>query len=335
MLALGRLDSIANLVSDPKLIQYHYVRKEAVLSSEIEGTESSLSDLLRYENEQSYGVPEFDVEEVSNYVAAMEMGLREIKAGSKVTLELIARIHARLMKGVRGKDKSPGEFRVLQNWVGGTSPDRAKYVPPPPDRLQECLQSFEQFIAPENRGFNPVVKAGLAHAQFETIHPFLDGNGRLGRLLITFLLCADSVMQAPLLYLSLFLKTHQSEYYERLQRIRTHGEWEEWLRFYYRGVEQVSTEAYRKCVLMIERVKLDRQNLQKLSSSTVYVRLHELLAQRIFVEPRQAQRQLNTNYATVNNALKQMEKIGIVNEVTGQGRNRIFCYQPYLDIINE
>src|SRR6266481_5476269 len=232
--AVGRLDGLTTLLPDTRLFLYLYVRKEALLSSQIEGTKSSFSDLLLFENEAVPGVPIDDVEEVSNYVAAMQHGLRRIKGGFPLSLRLIREIHGILLRGGRGANKTPGEFRRSQNWIGGSRPGNAAFVPPPPERLMECLDHFEHFLHDEKHKLPVLVEAGLIHVQFETIHPFLDGNGRLGRLLITLLLCAKGVLREPLLYLSLYFKTHRQRYYDLLQRVRTEGVWEEWIEFFWK-----------------------------------------------------------------------------------------------------
>jgi len=226
--ALGRLDGLASILPDPSLFIYLYVRKEAVLSSQIEGTQSSLSDLLLFESEEAPGVPIEDVQEVSNYVAAMNHGLRRLHEGFPLSLRLIREIHKVLLSRGRGSDKHPGEFRTSQNWIGGTRPGNAAFVPPPPEKIMECMGALETFLHHESRDLPVLIKAALAHVQFETIHPFLDGNGRLGRLLITFLLRVAGAIGEPILYLSLYFKTHRQQYYELLDRVRTAGDWEAW-----------------------------------------------------------------------------------------------------------
>ncbi|MGI4791433.1 MAG: Fic family protein [Janthinobacterium lividum] len=230
--ALGRLDSVGALLPGTQLFLYSYIRKEALLSSQIEGTQSSFSDLLLYENEEAPGVPVGDVQEVSNYVQAMEYGLRRIQEGFPLSLRLIREVHAILLSEGRGSHQSPSEFRRSQNWIGGSRPGNARYVPPPPDQVMECLGALEKFLHDDPVPTPTLIKAALAHVQFESIHPFLDGNGRVGRLLITLLLCAEGAMTEPLLYLSIYLKSNRDTYYALLQQIRETGEWEEWLRFF-------------------------------------------------------------------------------------------------------
>ena len=241
--ALGRLDGLASILPDPSLFIYLYVRKEAVLSSQIEGTQSSLSDLLLFESEEAPGVPIEDVQEVSNYVAAMNHGLRRLQEGFPLSLRLIREIHEILLAHGRGSDKHPGEFRTSQNWIGGTRPGNAAFVPPPEEDVTECMGALEIFLHQEFSDMPLLVKAALAHVQFETIHPFLDGNGRLGRLLITFLLCVAGSIREPILYLSLYFKTNRQRYYELLDRVRTTGDWETWLEFFLNGVKETSTQA--------------------------------------------------------------------------------------------
>ena len=244
------------------------LRKEALLSSQIEGTKSSFSDLLLFENEAAPGVPIDDVEEVSNYVAAMQHGLRRIKDGFPLSLRLIREIHEILLRGGRGANKTPGEFRRSQNWIGGTRPGNAVFVPPPPERMMECLDRFEHFLHDEKDKLPVLVEAGLVHVQFETIHPFLDGNGRLGRLLITLLLCAKGTLREPLLYLSLYFKTHRQRYYDLLQRVRTEGVWEEWLAFFLEGTETTAHQAASAAVQILRLFEADRKKIQTLGRKT-------------------------------------------------------------------
>ena len=234
--AIGRLDGLASLLPDTQLFIYLYVRKEALLSSQIEGTQSSLSDRLMYESDEVPGVPVDDVQEVSCYVAAMEYGLKRIREGFPLSLRLIREVHGELLHSGRGAGKQPGEFRQSQNWLGGGRPSLATFVPPPPEKLMECLDSFEKFLHLSPAPAPLLIKAAMAHVQFETIHPFLDGNGRLGRLLITLLLCSEGALAEPILYLSLYFKTYRRDYYEWLQRVREQGDWEGWIKFFLQGV---------------------------------------------------------------------------------------------------
>src|SRR5215216_5790149 len=236
ILALGRLDSITTLLPDPQLFLYAYVRREAVLSSQIEGTQSSLSDLLLFELDEAPGVPFDDVVEVSGYVAALELGMARLRGGFPIANRLLREVHEKLLRSGRGADKQPGEFRRSQNWLGGTRPGNARFVPPPPQRVEDCMASLERAIHARDEGLPVLVKAALAHVQFETIHPFLDGNGRVGRLLISLMLFDAGVLGQPLLYLSYYFKEHRSYYYDLLQQVRLEGDWERWIAFFLEGV---------------------------------------------------------------------------------------------------
>src|SRR6202453_576947 len=266
--ALGRLDGLTTLLPNTQLFLYLYARKEALLSSQIEGTKSSFSDLLLFENEAVPGVPIDDVEEVSNYFGAMQHGLRRIKDGFPLSLRLIREIHRILLRGGRGANKTPGEFRHSQNWIGGTRPGNAAFVPPPPEHMMECLDRFEHFLHDEKHKLPVLVEAGLVHVQFETIHPFLDGNGRLGRLLITLLLCENSVLQQPLLYLSLYLKMHRDRYYELLQKVRVEGVWEEWLEFFLEGIQFTADQAAESAAQLRQLFREDRERVQRLGKAS-------------------------------------------------------------------
>ena len=263
MLALGRLDGLTTVLPDPTLFLYSYVRKEAVLSSQIEGTQSSLSDLLLFEHEGVVGVPLDDVQEVSNYVAAMNYGLTRLEK-LPLSLRLLKEIHAVLLSKGRGSKKEPGEFRRSQNWVGGSRPGNAVFVPPPPDLLLDCLGALEKFLHNDPVKTPLLVKAALAHVQFETIHPFLDGNGRLGRLLITFLFCAEGALREPLLYLSLYFKQHRQQYYDLLQSVRLTGDWEAWLRFFLTGVEDTANQAGQTAKALMKLAATDEKRIQTL-----------------------------------------------------------------------
>lgn len=334
--ALGQLEGISALLPDPTLFLYTYVRKEAILSSQIEGTQSSLSDLLLFENEEAPGVPLADVQEVSSYVHAMQHGLARLKDGFPLSLRLIREIHAILLNKTRGSEKEPGEFRRSQNWIGGSRPGNAIYVPPPPDEIIPAMGAFEKFLHNDPVRTPTLIKAGLAHAQFETIHPFLDGNGRVGRLLITFILCAEGVISQPLLYLSLYFKQHRETYYDLLQRIRTEGRWEEWLLFYLTGIETVSrqaTKTAKKLTLMFEEHRQKIQPIGKSAGSAL--RIHELLKKRVILSIPHAQKELSLSFPAVNKAMTNLQKLGFVQEVTGKQRNRLFFYKPYMDILEE
>lgn len=333
--ALGRLDGLSRILPEPDLFLYLYVRKEAVLSSQIEGTQSSLSDLLLFENASAPGVPIDDVREVSNYVAALDHGLERLRGGFPLSLRLIREIHAILLRKGRGEDKTPGEFRTSQNWIGGTRPGNATYVPPPPERLMECLDNFEKFLHDENLTLPMLVQLSLVHVQFETIHPFLDGNGRLGRLLITLLLCARGALQEPLLYLSLYFKTHRAHYYDLLQRVRQEGVWEEWLEFFLEGVEVTAKQAADTAAELIRLFDADRKRIQAIGRPALSaLRVHEYMQKKPLIGIGLAARALNLSLPTVSNALAHLEKLGIVHETTGRERDRIFAYSRYLEIVS-
>ena len=279
-LALGRLDGMTGLLPDPKLFIYFYIRKEALLSSQIEGTQSSFSDLLLFESAEAPGVPIEDVQEVSSYVAAMEHGLERLRGGLPLSLRLLREIHAILLSKGRGASKRPGEFRTTQNSIGGARADRAIYVPPPPQEVMPSLDALEKFLHDDPVRTSTLIKAALTHVQFETIHPFLDGNGRLGRLLITFLLCAEGVLAEPILYLSLYLKTHRQTYYDYLQKIRHDGDWESWIRFFTTGVLETAEQAVVTAKTTIALFETHRAQIAKLGRAAGSVlRVHEHMQQ--------------------------------------------------------
>ena len=332
--ALGRLSGVTGLLPDPQLFLYSYVRKEAVLSSQIEGTQSSLSELLLFENDAATGAPLDDVTEVSNYVAAMEHGLKRLAEGFPLSLRLVREVHGVLLAKSRGSQKNPGEFRTSQNWIGGSRPGNALFVPPPPDQVVECMGGLENFL--HLQGVPTLVRAGLAHAQFETVHPFLDGNGRTGRLLITLLLCHDRVLPQPLLYLSLFLKKHRATYYDLLQRIRTHGTWEAWLDFFLQGVEETATQAADTAARLLKVFQQDRARLHALGRKGISaIKLHDILQkQPVITVPRLVEK-FGFTAPTANSAMAVLAEQGIAREVTGYRRNRIFSYGEYLRTLNE
>jgi len=333
--AIGTLDGVASVLPGTPLFLYMYVRKEALLSSQIEGTQSSLSELLLFETEDVPGAPLNDVVEVSNYVAAMNHGLERLQGGFPLSNRLIREIHATLLSGGRGAAKQPGEFRRTQNWLGGTRPGNAVFVPPPPERIPELMSDLERFIHSETPELPPLIKAGLIHVQFETIHPFLDGNGRLGRLLITLLLCSAGVLRQPILYLSLFFKTHRSLYYERLQDVRERGTWEQWLAFFLEGVAETSNQAADTARELLKLFETDRARIEQLgrpAASTL--RVHQLLQQRPLIGIPDTARQLGLSAPTVTKSIGHMEELGIVHETTGKQRGRRYVYSDYLEILN-
>ena len=327
-LAVGRLDGLSTLLPDVSLFLYVYVRKEAVLSSQIEGTQSSLDDLLRYESELTPGVPLEDVEEVSRYVAALNHGLQRLREGFPLSSRLLREIHGVLMSAGPGASKAPGEFRRSQNWIGGTRPGNAVFVPPPHEKVLDLMSDLEGFL---HRDTPTLVKAALAHVQFETIHPFLDGNGRLGRLLITLLLCADGVLAQPTLYLSLYFKRHRARYYELLNLVREKGDWESWLDFFLEGVTNTATEAIQTTGRVLELFERDRSKLESLGHNTVTaLRLFELLKRKPYVNSPLVMDALKLTAPTVGKAIKELETLGIVQETTGKARDRMWVYKRYL-----
>jgi len=336
LLALGRLDSISVFLPDTSLFLYMYVRKEAVLSSMIEGTQSSLSDLLLFEFEHQPGVPLNDVQEVSNYVAALNHGLSRLNEGFPLSLRLLKEIHGVLLSKGRGKDRYPGEFRRSQNWIGGSRPGTAVFVPPPPEYVHECMGKLELFLHNQPEKTSVLVKAALAHVQFETIHPFLDGNGRLGRLIITLLLCSEKVLKEPMLYLSLYFKSHRQRYYELLNEVRLTGDWEAWLHFFADAVIHTATQAVDTAQQLMKLAAEDGQRingLKRISGSAHLI--HKSMLERPIASPNWIQEKTRLAPATVNACLRELEQLGIVKEVTGQKRNRLYSYVEYIRIMNK
>lgn len=335
--ALGRLDGVTTILPAPPLFIFMYVRKEALLSSQIEGTQSSLSDLLLFENDEIPHVPLDDVEEVSSYIRALNYGLKRLRGGFPLSLRLIREIHGELLQTGRGSSKQPGEFRRSQNWIGGTRPGNAMFVPPPPEHLMECLGDLESFLHDDgDRALPLLVKAALVHVQFETIHPFLDGNGRLGRLLITYLLCAEGALQEPILYLSLYLKTHRQHYYTLLQKVREEGAWEEWIRFFLEGVVETSNQATQTARQLLGLFDADRRRIMDLGRPAASaLRLHEFLQKRPIVSIPSAAKELLISEPTVQKSLRHLEELEIVKEITGKQRRRLYSYVGYLDLLNQ
>lgn len=334
--SLGKLDAMASLLPNTALFIYAYVRKEALVSSQIEGTQSSFSDLLLYESDQAPGVPIEDVRQVSDYVAALDHGLDRLRGGFPLSLRLLREIHGVLLRSGRGSHKAPGEFRRSQVWIGGSRPGNARFVPPPTDKVGECMGALEKFLHGHPVETPTLLKAALAHVQFETIHSFLDGNGRLGRLLIAFLLCAEGALSAPILYLSLYFKSHRQEYYDRLQRVRTHGDWEGWVRFFLEGVISTSEEAIsttRRILALFDKNRRDLEKLGRASASAF--RVHEYLQKKPITGVRELAKELKLTYPTVAGALERMKKQRIVKELTGFKRNRVFAYAPYVELLSE
>lgn len=333
--AIGRLDGLSFILPDTTLFLYIYIRKEAVLSSQIEGTQSSLSDLLVYESEHVPGVPIDDVEEVVRYVQAIEHGLERVRDDDfPISSRLLCEIHGILLSSGRGRNKSPGEFRRSQNWIGGTRPGNAQFVPPPPDEVGACMSNLERFIHDEMVQTPTLVKAALAHLQFETIHPFLDGNGRLGRLLVTLLLCVEGALAEPLLYLSLYLKENKQEYYRLLQHVRETGDWESWVLFFLTGVQKTAGQAVDKARQILRLFEEDRSRLQELGRAAgSALRVHQALQRKPVTSIASVVTETGLTPPTVGSALERMAELGVVREVTGQKRNRLYIYQPYVDLV--
>jgi Fic family protein len=335
LMALGRLDSASTLLPDTLLFLYMYVRKEAVLSSMIEGTQSSISDLLLFELDQVPGVPLGDVREVSNYIAALNHGLSRMAGGFPMSLRLIKEMHGILLARGRGSHQSPGDFRRSQNWIGGTRPGNAVFVPPPPEKVIECMGEFERFLHDRPVHTPVLLKAALAHVQFETIHPFLDGNGRLGRLLITLLLCEQKALQEPMLYLSLYFKTHRQYYYELLNEVRLNGNWEAWLDFFAEAVIITANQAVDTTKQLTDLSIGDRDKISGLgraADSTLQV--HRALLERPIATAGWLVKKTTISPATVNKCLNHLESLGIVWELTGRKRNRLYSYARYIEIMN-
>ena len=334
--ALGRLDGIASILPDTPLFLYMYIRKEALLSSQIEGTQSSLSDLLLFENEEAPGVPINDVVEVSNYVAAMNHGLERIRSGFPISLRLIREIHEILLARGRGATKQPGEFRHSQNWIGGTRPGNALFVPPPPETVLDLMSGLEAFIHADTPAVPTLVKAGLVHVQFETIHPFLDGNGRLGRLLITLLLCDKGILKEPILYLSLYIKTHRRYYYDLLQRVREDGDWEAWIEFFLEGITETSLQAADAARQILSLFEEDRAKIESLGRpATSALRVHQVLQQKPIIAIPDTARESGMSAPTAAKSIQHLRDLGLLREITGKQRGRMFVYSDYLGILSQ
>ena len=333
--ALGRLDGMASVLPSTALFVFMYVRKEALLSSQIEGTQSSLSDLLLFENSEAPLVPLDDVREVSNYIAAMEYGLKRVKEDLPLSLRLIREMHRELLSKGRGENKQPGEFRTSQNWIGGSRPGNAVFVPPPPNELMQCLGNLETFL--HDKSTYPIlIRAAIAHVQFETIHPFLDGNGRLGRLLITLMLCEEDVLRNPVLYLSLYLKENRALYYELLQAVREKGDWELWVEFFLDGVAETAEQGIstaRRLMTLFDDDAKKIANLGRAASSAL--RLHAELKRTPMVAVPLIAKKLGMSQPTIQKALDHLSELNIVKEVTGRRRSRVYSYDRYLRILEE
>lgn len=333
--SLGRLDGLSSILPDASLFLYWYVRKEAVLSSQIEGTQSSFSDLVLSEHDGALMVPTDDVREVSNYVAAMNYGLERL-AELPLSLRLIREIHGVLLRNGRGASKTPGEFRRTQNWIGGSRPGNATFVPPPPDMVIPSMGALESFLHDQRVRTPLLLKAALAHAQFESIHPFLDGNGRLGRLLVTFLLCSEGALQQPILYLSLFFKRHRDTYYGLLQRVRDEGAWEEWVRFFLQGVHETADQAVETAKRILSLLDTDRAQINAMGPKAgSLLRVHTVLQSRLALSVAEAASLSGVSDPTARTALRGLMGMKIVKEVTGKKRDQVFVYEQYVRILND
>jgi Fic family protein len=336
ILALGRLDSITTLLPDPQLLLYAYVRREAVLSSQIEGTQSSLSDLLLFELEEAPGVPFDDVVEVSNYVAALEHGMGRLRGGFPLSNRLIREMHEQLLAHGRGSEKQPGEFRRSQNWIGGTRPGNAYFVPPPPSLVDDLMSALERTLHERAAQYPVLVTAALAHVQFETIHPFLDGNGRIGRLLIPLLLHDAGILQQPLLYLSLYFKQHREEYYRLLDRVRATGDWEAWLDFFLEGVTTTATSAVDTAQRLVALFKEDTARVQAAGrGAATMLRVLQSLHERPVITLNEVARRTGLSFPTSAKGMTSLVNLGLARELTGFRRNRVFAYDRYLAILGE
>lgn len=329
--ALGRLDGITTVLPNPDLFVTMYVRHEAVLSSQIEGTQSTLEDVLQFDIDEKGERRPKDIIEVVNYVKAMNYGLKRLEE-FPLSLRLIREIHERLLEGVRGENHSPGEFRNIQNWIGPQNCilTTAAFVPPPVHEMHVALDDFENFLHKQNT-LPILIHCGLAHAQFETIHPFIDGNGRTGRLLITFLLCEQKILSLPLLYLSHFLKANKAEYYDHLMDIRNKGDWEKWLKFFLRGIYEVSQAATITARSILKMREEHRNRIsEKLKGSALGLRLLDHLFERPLITVQLASQHMECAYVTANKLIEQFSQLGLLQEQTGWKRNRIYRYEPYL-----
>lgn len=334
LVALGRLDAVTGMLPNASLLLYSFIRKEAVLSSQIEGTQSSLSDLLLYEIDEQPGVPVEDAKEVSRCVAALETGLKKLRGGLPLCTRLLCEMHKALLAHPRGRGKAPGEVRRSQVWIGGTRPGNAVFVPPPADVVPDCLQHLERFINDEPESTPPLVKAALAHVQFETIHPFLDGNGRIGRLLIVMQLVADGVLREPMLYPSLFFKTHRALYYELLNGVRLNGDWERWLDYFAEGIETSASQAVTTANAMLKLVNKDRDRIAGIGrAATSALAVHLAMQRQPLATSAALAKATRLTPATINKSLVHLERIGIVGELTNRQRGRVFSYKRYVEAL--
>ncbi len=335
--AIGRLDSVTSILPEPWLFLYAYIRKEAVLSSQIEGTQSTLSDLLLFELNQAPGVPLDDVTEVSNHVSALEHGIRRMREDDfPLCNRLIREVHEKLLSSDRGSKKLPGEFRRSQNWLGGTRPGKARFVPPPTHKVEDCMSDLERYLHAPESGYSVLIRAGLSHVQFETIHPFLDGNGRVGRLLIALQLCNEGLLSEPILYLSLYFKKNRSDYYSLLNVVRQRGDWEAWLEFFLEGITKTSTSAFSVAKRLNSLFHTDSARIRdgaRFRSSSLLV--HQALQLRPISTIKSIAQQTHLSVPAVTNGVYALEQLGIASEITSKKRNRVYAYDQYISILNE
>ncbi|MBA4113199.1 MAG: cell filamentation protein Fic [Verminephrobacter sp.] len=335
-LALARLAGVSGLVPSVDWLLYSAIRKEALLTSQIEGTQATLTDLFDEEAGVKVRNTE-DVEEVTNYLRAFRWTQEQLRDphGLPISVRLLCEAHRRLLDGARGAGKQPGELRRSQNWIGGTRPGNAVFVPPPPEQVPALLADMERFIHDTATDVPPMVKVALVHAQFETIHPFLDGNGRIGRLLIAALFEHWGLLSEPLMYLSGYLKQHQAEYYRRLSAIRTEGDWESWVRFFLEGVATAAGDAENNIIAVASLVATDRRRLlQSAKAGPASYRLFEMLPMMPRFTIERVRQQLDTSFPTATAAVKVLEELGVVTEMTGQKKNRSYSYQAYVELLS-
>jgi len=334
--AISELNGMTSIIPNVSLFIYMYVRKEALLSSQIEGTQSSFSDLILFENEQKPEVSVEDIEEVSHYVSAISHGLKRLKSGFPLCLRLLKEMHAILLTGSRGSLKSPGNFRHTQNWIGGTRPGNALFVPPPPEQLPDILSNFEKLLHTGTHKMPPLVMTGLAHLQFESIHPFLDGNGRLGRLLIILLLCNDGLLQEPILYISLYLKQNRETYYRLLQEVRTNGSWETWLEFFLEGITETAINTMATMQKMNQLFNQDLEQINTLGRAKLScIDTLNILQKIPQISVTELAKQLKISAPTARQALNNLIDLGIVSEISHKQRDRVYTYTQYLKMLTE
>lgn len=333
MLALGRLDSVSILLPEASQFPYVFARKEAVFSSRIDGAQSALADLLAFEAGEPGASPE-DVQGVSNYVAALEYGLERLQKGYAVSGRLLREIHQILFAGATGTE--PGKFRGSQNWIGGLRAGSALFIPPPPERLSECMAALDRFLHDDPERLPVLIKIGLAHAQFETLHPFATGNGRLGRLLVTLLLAAEGVLREPLLYLSLYLEEHRARYFDLLQRVRSEGDWESWLVFFATGISRTAENAVAAVIKIEELFQKDQAQIRALGRvAGSALRVHDALQRHPVASIARLTSETDLTVPTTTAALQALEESGMARELTGKRRNRLYGYVHYLELLEE